>query len=80
MLAELGQRYRMLQPFTEESAEHLLRGFAAEKGIKAGPLINGARVLLTGQSVAPSLFAVMLNLGQQRVVHRLEAAKDLAVA
>ncbi|MEO6964646.1 MAG: glutamate--tRNA ligase family protein, partial [Acidobacteriaceae bacterium] len=79
MLAELGQRYAALETFTEESAEHLLRSFAEEKAIKAGALINGARVLLTGQGVAPSLFAVMLCLGRERVVRRLEAAKDLVV-
>jgi glutamyl-tRNA synthetase len=79
MLAELGQRYATLKNFTEASAEELLRAFAAEKGIKAGALINGARVALTGQAVAPSLFAVMLCLGQQRVVRRLEAAASLTV-
>ena len=79
MLAELGQRYATLKNFTEASAEELLRALAAEKGIKAGALINGARVALTGQAVAPSLFAVMLCLGQQRVVRRLEAAASLTV-
>jgi glutamyl-tRNA synthetase len=34
-------------------------------------LINGARVALTGQGVAPSLFAVMVALGKDRVVKRL---------
>ena len=34
------------------------------KPIKAGPLINGSRVALTGQAVAPSLFAVMVALGR----------------
>ncbi|HET9099591.1 MAG TPA: hypothetical protein VFN62_04310 [Acidobacteriaceae bacterium] len=42
-------------------------------------MINGARVALTGQAVAPSLFAVMLCLGQQTVVRRLEAAETLTV-
>ncbi|MHB1744988.1 MAG: glutamate--tRNA ligase [Acidobacteriaceae bacterium] len=79
MLAELGQRYATLKNFTEASTEELLRAFAAEKGIKAGALINGARVALTGQAVAPSLFAVMLCLGQQRVVRRLETAASLTV-
>jgi glutamyl-tRNA synthetase len=51
----------------------LLRAFAEERGLKAGVLINGSRVALTGQSVAPSLFAVMLALGQQRVAKRLQA-------
>jgi glutamyl-tRNA synthetase len=79
MLAELGEQYAGLREFTEASTEELLRGYAAEKGVKAGVLINGARVALTGQAVAPSLFAVMLSLGQQTVVHRLKAAEALAV-
>jgi hypothetical protein len=29
--------------------------------------------MLTGQGVAPSLFAVMANLGQERTVARLKA-------
>jgi glutamyl-tRNA synthetase len=52
----------------------VLRGFAEEKGLKAGVLINGARVALTGQGVAPSLFAVMISLGRERVVERLRSA------
>lgn len=80
MLAELGGRYAALQEFTEASTEELLRTYATEKGIKAGALINGARVALTGQAVAPSLFAVMLCLGQQTVAHRLAAAAALPIS
>ena len=54
----------------------LLRGFAEEKGVKAGALINGSRVALTGQGVAPSLFAVMGALGRERVVKRLKAVAE----
>ena len=74
LLAELGARYAASQEFTEASTEALLRAFAEEKGLKAGVLINGTRVALTGQGVAPSLFQVMLALGQQRVARRLQAA------
>jgi glutamyl-tRNA synthetase len=73
MLGELGTRYATTSEFTETTTEHLLRDFATEKGIKAGGLINGARVMLTGQGVAPSLFAVMVDLGQGRTVARLKA-------
>jgi glutamyl-tRNA synthetase len=79
MLAELGGRYAALKDFTETSTEELLRAYATEQGVKAGALINGARVALTGQAVAPSLFAVMLGLGQPTVVRRLEAAAELTV-
>lgn len=71
LLCELGTRYAAVPEFTESGAEEILRAFAAEKGIKAGALINGSRVALTGQAVAPSLFAVMVTLGRDRVVQRL---------
>ena len=76
LLRELGARYAAATEFTEASTEAVLRGFAEEEGIKAGALINGARVALTGQGVAPSLFAVMVALGQERVIARLLAAKS----
>ena len=74
MLAELAGRYAAGDGFTEEQAETVLREFAAEKNVKAGTLINGARVALTGQAVAPSLFAVMMALGKERTISRLAAA------
>jgi glutamyl-tRNA synthetase len=46
--------------------------------VKAGGLINGARVALTGQAVAPSLFAVIVNLGKDRVIKRLAAAETIS--
>ena len=74
MLRELAWKYDAANEFSEASTENILRDFAAEKGVKAGALINGARVALTGQGVAPSLFAVMANLGQERTVARLKRA------
>ena|SRR5579864_8485434 len=79
-LRELGDRYASVGAsggFTEQRAEETLRALAAEKNLKAGALINGARVALTGQAVAPSLFAVMMALGRDRTVARLLAAPKL---
>jgi len=78
LLAELASRYESSAELSEASAEQTLRAFAEEKGIKAGALINGARVALTGQAVAPSLFAVMVNLGRERTVRRLALAPRIA--
>jgi glutamyl-tRNA synthetase len=74
MLSELADLYAALPEFTEAETERVLRDLAAAKGIKAGVLINGARVALTGQGVAPSLFAVMIALGKDRTVKRLMSA------
>ena len=78
LLIELGRRYLVLEDFSEQETERVLRDFAAEKGVKAGALINGARVALTGQGVAPSLFAVMGMLGRGKTTQRLQAVEDLA--
>jgi len=79
MLVELGGRYAASEDgFSEQETEKLLYDFAAEKEMKAGPLINGARVALTGQGVAPSLFAVMATLGRERTVSRLKATQEMA--
>ena len=78
LLAELGARYAASPDgFTEAAAEKTLRELAAEKNVKAGALINGARVALTGQAVAPSLFAVMVALGKDKTVARLRAAVSI---
>ena len=77
LLIELGGRYAASANFREQETEKILRDFAAEKGVKAGVLINGARVALTGQAVAPSLFAVMSALGCDTVVARLKDVEGL---
>ena len=77
MLVELSGLYANAAEFTEASTEQVLRDLATAKGVKAGGLINGARVALTGQAVAPSLFAVMVNLGRETTVTRLRRAKEI---
>jgi glutamyl-tRNA synthetase len=77
LLVELGGRYAASENFSEQETEKILRDFAAEKGVKAGALINGARVALTGQAVAPSLFAVMSALGRDTVVTRLKNVEEM---
>ena len=79
MLVELASHYEQTPEFSEANTEKILRAFAAEKNLKAGALINGARVALTGQGVAPSLFAVMANLGPERTVARLKRAAPVSI-
>jgi glutamyl-tRNA synthetase len=79
-LAELAMLYEDDAEFSEVSTEKILRDFATAKNVKPGSLINGARVALTGQGIAPGIFAVMIALGRDRVVRRLQHAPDIAVA
>jgi glutamyl-tRNA synthetase len=74
LLDALGQRLARTEPFDPPQTEEALRGLAQEKGVKAGLLINAARVALTGHGVAPGLFEVMRVLGRDRVLARLHRA------
>lgn len=77
-LRSLADRFAQTEPFDAAAAERGLRALAEEKGVKAGLLINAARVALTGQAVAPGLFDVAAFLGRERVVDRLlRASKSL---
>ncbi|MCH7977711.1 MAG: glutamate--tRNA ligase, partial [Acidobacteria bacterium] len=76
LLPVLAENLAQLPQFNEAEAEKVLRALAANKGVQAGLLINASRVALTGQAVAPSLFAVMELLGQEKTVARLRAARS----
>jgi len=76
LLDALAERMAAANPFDLAGTEAALRSLAEEKGVKAGLLINASRVALTGQAVAPSLFEVIVVLGQDRVVARLRRAAD----
>jgi glutamyl-tRNA synthetase len=74
LLDALAERLAATEPFDLAGTEKALRSLAEEKGVKAGLLINAARVALTGQAVAPGLFEVMLAMGRERVTSRLRRA------
>jgi glutamyl-tRNA synthetase len=74
LLHELGGRLEQSAEFTEQSVEAALRALAAERGVKAGVLINASRAALTGQPVGPSAFAVFICIGRGRAIRRLKNA------
>ena len=63
---------RSVTPFDEPHVEAAVRGSAAERGIKAGALIHATRVAVTGRTSSPGLFEVLVLLGRERTVARLE--------
>ncbi|HSR50785.1 MAG TPA: glutamate--tRNA ligase [Acidobacteriota bacterium] len=71
-LEDLRRRYSGLEPFDLQHTEEHLRAVCQERGLKAGKLIGAVRVGLTGQSVAPGIFDVIVHLGRQSVDRRLE--------
>ena len=71
-LAALAVALRTVDPFDEPHVEAVVRGTAAERGIKAGALIHAVRVAATGRTTSPGLFEVLTLLGRDRTVQRIE--------
>jgi len=70
----LADRLEAIESFSIEETENVIRDMAEELGIKAGVLINGIRAAVTGQTVGPGLFDILIAIGQKRVVERLRKA------
>ena len=71
-VAALAAALRPLDPFDEAHVEAAVRGTATERGVKAGTLIHATRVAVTGRTASPGIFEVLVLLGRERSVERLE--------
>jgi glutamyl-tRNA synthetase len=71
----LVQALREVMPFDEQHVEAAVRRTAEQQDIKAAPLIHATRVAVTGRTASPGIFEVLVLLGRDRTVARLE---DLA--
>ena len=67
----LADRYEQLADFSLEETERVARELAEELDIKPGILINGMRAVVTGQLAGPSMFDILVTIGQDKVVQRL---------
>jgi glutamyl-tRNA synthetase len=54
--------------------EESLRQFAETSGVSAGKVFQPLRVALTGLSASPGIFDVLVLLGRERSLRRLDAA------
>jgi len=58
--------------WTEASLEKTLRDLAEARTVKAGVLIQGTRIAMTGRMVSPGLFEMLVLLGRETVMRRLK--------
>jgi glutamyl-tRNA synthetase len=62
------------KPWDAASLEAELRAFAESRGIAAGKLFQPLRLALTGVTASPGIFDVLMLLGRERSLARLDAA------
>jgi len=77
-LGLLADELEGLKFFTYDSVEEAVRGLADRLGVQAGELIHPCRVALTGGTVSPDIFHVIIGLGKEKSVERLRAAGSQA--
>lgn len=73
MLAELTPHLQNVS-WDKETLETVLNGFAEAQGTKFGKLAGPLRAALAGRAVTPSVFDMMLVLGQDETLARLKDA------
>ena len=63
-----------VERWEEQPLEDALRGLAEELGVGAGKLIHPLRLAVTGSAVSPGIFEVLVVLGRERTLARLDQA------
>ncbi len=72
-LPELAEKFEALEDFAHDLIFATVKDFCEEKCTKVGVVLNGARVLLTGQGVGPSMVSAIEQLGKDKTVMRLKS-------
>jgi len=72
-LLELADKFETVEDFTHDNIEQVVKQFTEEKQTKLGVIMNGARALLTGLAVGPSMLAVFETLGKEKTLRRLKS-------
>jgi glutamyl-tRNA synthetase len=72
-LPELADRFEPMEDFSHDRIEEVVKAFTEEKGTKLGVIMNGARTLLTGLAVGPSMLAVFETIGKEKSILRLRS-------
>ncbi len=78
LLTATAERLTGLSEWTAPAMEEALRALAEERGTTAGKIFQPLRVALTGLSVSPGIFDVLVTLGRERSLARIAAGARAA--
>ena len=74
LLSEARAALDAVSDWSAPPLEEALRGVTERRGLGAGKLFQPLRVALTGSAVSPGIFEVLVLLGRERSLHRLDDA------
>ncbi len=73
-LRELAPVLEALPTWTHESLEGVFKDFAGTRGVKLGAVMQPLRAALTGRLESPSMYELMLTLGREKCLERVQKA------
>lgn len=74
LLEAARERLAQLERFDLETTEKAYRDLSEELGVKAGEIIHPTRLAISGRTMGPGLFDIMVILGKEKTLERLERA------
>jgi glutamyl-tRNA synthetase len=74
LLTAAGERLQGVDRWEEGPLEEALRALAEGRGVGAGKLLQPLRVALTGLAASPGIFEVLVLLGRERSLSRIDRA------
>ena len=77
LLTQLLESIKSLDPYTIESLEKVFQDIVAKEGIKLGEIVHPVRVSLSGKTVGPGIFELLLAMGKDMTIHRMQEALKL---
>jgi glutamyl-tRNA synthetase len=66
-----------IKEYTQEELENIFKQIMEETGLKFGKIAQPLRVALTGTTTSPGIFEMLLALGKQKTLQRIQAAIKL---
>ena len=74
IISNLIEKLENIDDFEEKGLENIFKAVMEEKDIKLGKIAQPLRVALTGKSVSPGIFEIIMILGKEKTIARLKAA------
>jgi len=78
LLTRCGEGIDALDDYTQENLEDLFKAVMEETGLGFGKIAQPLRVAVTGTTVSPGIFEMLLALGKEKTVQRIHRAAEFA--
>jgi glutamyl-tRNA synthetase len=79
ILGGIKEVYASLKDFNEHSVESETRNFAKANGFKTGQVFHPVRVAVSGRTEGPTLFKMLVYLGREETIKRIDKAIALTM-